>query len=328
MTRDLAECNGSRRDWIYRATATLGLSALGVPPLCDRLSNAEEPPPAAGEPERIAKIEAQAKHAGVTPIGVSRTTHFLGVGNASGPFRKQALEICEALGRVFLKHLRDRGFRVVYPDRRLMVVVLRDAISYGSLVGEAPGKDVGGHFDLDADRLVVFDFRPDQGVGGTAERINTFTLVHETAHLLTFNTGLLAADPEPAKCITEGLATYFEMWRLASKAPVGRINQPRLIAIRDALKAGEPWISTKSLMTEDALFDDPKTAQLAYGQSWLMMYHLLSSRSIWPNVVDYLADLRTNGRGGRVAMLEKHLGPIATLDDRLRTLGRDLVRGL
>ncbi|AMV39392.1 DUF1570 domain-containing protein [Planctomyces sp. SH-PL62] len=325
MTRNRPEFAASRREWLRRAsTAILLASAAG--PASSRRAIARDRASVAEEAERVAGIQAQAKKAGLAPFGYSWTEHFLGVGDAPDAFRDGALEICEALGRVFLKHLRDRGLPVDFPDERMMVVVLKDAISYGALVGEAPGKDVGGHFDLDADRLVVFDFRPEHGAGGAAERINTFTLVHETTHLLCFNTGLLALRKEPPKCVTEGLATYFEMWRRSSRVPVGGVNRPRLEAIRAASRTDEPWIELPKLLTDDALFDRPATAQLAYGQSWLLMYNLLSSRSLRPNLAAYLADLRTEAGPDRLATFEKRLGPIAAVEDRLRREARAMLR--
>lgn len=307
----------TRREWL-----ALGASTLAFGPAIGRAVAADSK-----EDARIAKIEEQAKRAGIGPFGVATTEHFLGVGNAPAGYRKEALAVCEALGRVFTKHLRDRGFRVEFPADRMTVVVLKDAISYGALMGQAPGKDVGGHYDLDADRLVVFDFRPDQAPGSGAERINTFTLVHETTHLLAFNTGLLALDRDPGKCVAEGVATYFEMWRRSVNVPVGRVNRPRLESIRDASRSEVDWIDTSRLLTEDALFDDVETAQLAYGQAWLLMYHLLTvSRSLWPRVVAWFDDMRSRS-GDRVAMLEKHLGPIGKLDENLRRLGRELARG-
>lgn len=316
MTPDRHDPDPTRRAWL-----ALGLGSLGLGSLAGRGSAAD------ADDARVAKLEEQAKKAGIGPFAASRTDHFLGVGDAPERFRKEALGVCEALGKVFVKHLKDRGFRVDFPADRMSVVVLKDSISYAALVGEAPGKDVGGHFDLDADRLVVFDFRPDQPPGTGAERINTFTLVHETTHLLSYNTGLLALDRDPGKCVAEGVATYFEMWRRTANVPVGRVNRPRLEAIRVASRSGAEWIDTARLLTEDAVFDDPGTAQLAYGQAWLLMYHLLTaSRSLWPDVVKWFDDLRAHA-DDRVATLEKHLGPVARLDEKLRRLGRELTQG-
>jgi hypothetical protein len=300
----------------------LSLGALGLGATARQAVGADS-----AEDARIAKLDQQAKKAGIAPFGVSRTDHFLGVGDAPARFRVEALGVCEALCKVFVKHLKDRGFRVELPAERMMVVILKDSGSYGALAGEAPGQDVGGHYDLDADRLVVFDFRPDQPPGSGAERINTFTLVHETTHLLSYDAGLLAFDRNPGKCVAEGVATYFEMWRKSGDVRVGRVNRPRLEAIGAATRSGVEWIDTARLLTEDALFDDPDTAQLAYGQAWLLMYHLLTaSRSLWPDVVRWFDDMRTQ-TGDRVAILEDRLGPVGKLDETLRRLARELLRG-
>lgn len=321
MDRQRTPFEFSRRQWLYQASTALGLASSGLSTPC----RAAESPAATGEDERIGKIVEKAKDAGIAPFGVSRSTHYLGVGNAPDEFRREALEVCEALGRVFVKQLRDRGFKIDYPDERMMVVILKDATSYGAFVGGVPMLNVGGHFDMDSDRLVVFDFRPDSAPG--AARTNTFALVHETTHMLSYHTGLLTLARAPGKCVSEGVATYFEMWRPSGNAPVGRINQPRLDSIRRASRQdAAEWIDTAKLLTTDVLFDEEKTAEQAYGQAWLLTYHLLSSRSLWPKVVDWFGDLRA-GSDDRVATLEKHLGPIAKLDDSLRRLGRELVRG-
>ncbi len=316
MTHDRPDLDVSRRAWISLSLAAMGLVANARPAF-----GADD-----DEDARIAGLEGRARKAGIAPLGVSRTDHFLGVGDAPPRFRDEALGVCEALGKVFVKHLRDRGFDVDFPARRMTVVILKDADSYAAMAGDAPGKAVGGHYDLDADRLVVFDFRPGRPAGSGAERINTFTLVHESTHLLSYDAGLLALDGDPGKCVAEGVAAYFEMWRKSVSAPVGRVNRPRLEAIRAATRVGGKWIDTVRLLTEDALFDDPDSAQLAYGQAWLLTYHLLTaSRSLWPDVVKWFDAMKTRS-GDRVATLEKYLGPVDKLDAALRRLGRELLR--
>ena len=45
------------------------------------------------------------------------------------------------------------------------------------------------------------------------ERVNLLALVHETTHLLCFNTGLLSRKANVPAWVSEGLATYVEIWR-------------------------------------------------------------------------------------------------------------------
>ncbi|APW60292.1 DUF1570 domain-containing protein [Paludisphaera borealis] len=319
----------TRRELLGWASASAGLAILS--------GGAQRPgagrkPESAGEADQTARVEARAKEAGLAAFRSSRTEHFLCLGNAPDSYREAALEICEALAKVFTPHLRDRGFKVATPPNRMMVVALKDAKSYEAFLGEEPGQAVGGHYDLDANRLVIFDFRPRGGdpKKAGAERLNTFTLVHETAHLLCFNTALLATDHEPPKCITEGLATYFEMWRPKARAGVGAINRPRLLAIRQAHDGNVPWIETSRLLVEDDLFDDEQTEQLAYGQSWLLVHYLLQSPTWQPKLVDYLkvlASIPPQAGADRVKTAEEHLGSLARMDERIRKEVRSLLRG-
>lgn len=281
---------------------------------------------AAGEEERIAEVRAKGEAAGLEPFRVSRAERFLGVGDAPDSFREGALEICSALGRLFLSDLRARGFKLDYPDERLMVVVLKDSRSYEALLGEAPGLDVGGHFDLNSNRLVIFDFRPGREATPGAERMNTFTLVHETVHLLSFNTGLLSLVREPPQCVAEGLATCFEMWRPRGRAGLNAINRPRLQAIRDA---DGTWIDLARLLADDALLEREDTAQLAYGQSWMLLHSLLKNRSDQPKLRAYLEEIRSPGPpADRLKTAGKHLGPLEKLDERLKRETRTLLKSL
>jgi hypothetical protein len=254
-------------------------------------------------------------------LGHSVSAHFLGVGDAPDAFRQSALRHCEALGQAFLAHFRGRGFEVDYPKTRLTVITLKDADSYAAMLGEAPGKDVGGHYDLDTNRLVIFDFRPGGGnLAAGAERVNLFTLVHETAHQLCFNTGLLDRRGDVPDCISEGLATYVELWRPGVKKAIGGINRPRL----QALVQSEDWIALADLIAADkALFRDPATAQLAYAESWALIYWLLKSRSRLPAMRDYLAALKLPTKDGtRPKVAEKALGSLSKLDRDVKAEAR------
>jgi hypothetical protein len=319
----------TRRELLGRASASAGLAILSC--------GAQRPGPSkaapADEAEQIARLQARAKKTGLGTLRMSRTEHFLCLGDAPDGYREEALTICEALGASFVSHLSDRGFKTEMPTGRMLVVALKDSKSYEAYLGDAPGEAVGGHYSLDSNRLVIFDFRPREGepeVPG-AERINTFTLVHETAHLLSFNTGLLTTDHEPPKCISEGLATYFEMWRPRARAGVGAVNLPRLMGIRNSFDAGVPWIETGRLFSEDALFDEEATYHLAYGQAWVLLHYLIQSQSWRPRLAAYLQALqKTAPQAGadRIKTAEEHLGPMDKMDERMQKATRSLLRKL
>ena len=163
----------SRRSFVLSGIA--GFVALGTRSLQAQARGA----PQEGEEAEIARVEKMAQAAGIGPFRTVRKEHFLSLGDSPASFQRDALARCEELGQAFLTHFRTRGFKVDYPPRRLTIIALKDESSYAALLGEAPGKDVGGHFDLETNRLVIFDFRPQ--ATGTRDRRRAREPVHARA---------------------------------------------------------------------------------------------------------------------------------------------------
>ena len=281
-----------------------------------------------GEAQEIALVQAAAGKAGLEPFSHGRSDHFLALGDADDRFRNDALRICESLATDFLKHFRDKGFKLALPAHRLIVITLKNDISYQAYAGtEEPEVPVGGHYDLDTNRLVMFDFRPNgQGPAAVAnpERVNLLALVHETTHLLCFNTGLLSRKGNVPDWISEGLATYAELWR-KKQTPIGGPNRPWLTHLRNVRITDKPWIPIPALVSSDQSFDDDKTLRLAYAESWLLVHYLMKEPQL-PKFRAYLASLPAEATASeRVEYFEKHFGPVETLD---RELGRELSREL
>jgi hypothetical protein len=292
---------------------------------CCRLLAAQKQRPEAepNETDEIRQVEDKAKKAGLGPLRHARSDHFLAVGDAAESFQREALRRCEELGQAFLVHFRGRGFSVEYPAARLTIIALKDQKSYAALLGEAPGKSVGGHYDLLTNRLVIFDFRPGQDeLEVQAQRVNLFTLVHETAHQLSYNTGILDRTGDMPVCISEGMATYVEMWRPGGKSPIGQVNRPRLEALRQA----ENWIPIRDLLSDDKAFE-PETEQLAYAESWLLFHHLLKSNSWQPRLRDYLSRAHAAKDAAELARIaEQTLGPLDRLDREVKNDARSYLR--
>jgi hypothetical protein len=307
----------SRRSWL--AGVLLGAVANSALP---RVGWTMQSKDGANEADEISAVQALAKKAGLGPFSVSPTEHFLGMGDAPGPFRVKALEICESLSAAFLPHFREKGFKLDMPAQRLTVITLKDNESYRAFLGEDPGQMVGGHYDLDSNRLVMFDFRPTMDeidLQANPDRVNLLTLVHETTHLLCFNTGLLSRQSDVPDWVSEGLGTYVELWQKIKKpaTPIGTVNRPWLLSLR----ADPRWIAIPDLVADDKTFWDVKTQQLSYGESWLMVHYLMKTPAQLPKFRSYVAGLPPQGQGtptNRVAHAEKHLGSLVKLDRDLR----------
>ena len=191
------------------------------------------------------EIEALARKAGLPPFRSSRTEHYLGIGDAPDRYREQALADRQGVGDRLPEAFPRQGFRRHVARAPADGRDPREPGLLRGVPGEDPGPVVGGHYDLDTNRLVIFDFRPDAAnLAADPERVNTLTLIHEATHQLTFNTGLLNRLGDVPLCLSEGLAMY---WRsLAPRRPpaAGGDQPPRLRALaRPATRPrpGFPW---------------------------------------------------------------------------------------
>jgi hypothetical protein len=295
----------TRRHWLL---GTLAVGALGG------TARADDP--------RIVEIRARARKADMQGFDEAESTHFVAIGDTTRAFRVEALGICEAVATEYFKLFTDKGFPLAWPKEKMVVVVLLGPKSYAMFEGEVLGDTTGGHFDLNANRLVMFDFR---GPGSNArapipEQDNTLALVHETIHQLTFNTGLLDLKNPPPKCISEGLATFGETWTPKRKHKIGEKNARRLLGLTLATRDGGTWIPLVDLIADDKLVDDAKTEQIAYAESWLFVNKVLRERTLLPKFRDLLAAYREHPEPSRrVELAAEHLGDLGKLDREIRS---------
>ena len=272
------------------------------------------------------EVEAIAVKAGLGAFGRTETAHFLAIGDASSDYRAEALNASEKMAKDFLDDFALKGFAdLAYPKRRMTVVILADAKSYAAYTGEKTNLAIGGHFELDTNRLVTFDFRGNQAqVGAAAERINSFILFHETSHQLTFNVGLLSLKADIPLCVSEGLATYGEVWRPNGHGRVGQVNKDRLEGIPStARRLRESWLPLPRLIADDELLRVEKTQQMAYAQSWILIHSHLKNPEKRPRLRAYLAAINTRRDArSRLEDAKTHLGDLTKLDAEMRLYAR------
>jgi hypothetical protein len=310
----------TRRQWICASAAMLALGG-GLEGFAQEARSVDG---AAGaqstndkdEEREIAEVRVKGGRAGLDRFSAVRSDHFLAIGDASERFSREALDICEKLSAAYLSEFTAKGFSVKLPDHRLTVVILKDHDSYSSYAGEAVASNVGGHYDVETNRLVVFDFRPKaQDLEAAATRVNLLSLVHEATHLLCFNTGLLSRQSDFPDCISEGIATYTELWRRSDKLKLGGSHPYRKLALKNAGETDLRWIKIARLFTNDDLFSDQDTEQLAYAESWLLVHYYMHTPAQLPKFREYLNRLKTaTDQSKRRQLAEECLGPLDKLD--------------
>ena len=296
----------SRRRWLAGAAA---FGAFGAsPPFADR--------PA------LEAIRARGRKAAMEGFDESETDHYVAIGDAPGKFREEALAICESVAADYRKHFADKGFDFAWPGEKLRVVTLLGPKSYAKFEGGFVDDAIGGHFDLEENRLVMFDFR---GPGSNPkaaipEQDNTLALVHETIHQLTFNTGLLDLKADIPLCISEGLATYGETWSPRRKSGLGAVNARRRRGLELGRQQGIKWIPIATLMAEDKLLNDERLQQVAYAESWMLVARLMKDQARLPQFREYLAALRQRPDGARrMEIATASFGDLEKLDKEVRS---------
>ena len=307
-SESLLEASVSRRGALCgMAVLTLGL-----------LGGDDAKDPRSTDPD-VETILEQAKKAGLKKFTISRSLHYLGIGDAPPAFRQTGLKLCESLATTFQKHFKERGFDLKLPEERMTVVILSGPKAYAAFCDEPIGESEGGRYDIEANRLVMFDFQQDAArKGANVARMNTFSLVHEAMHQLTFATGLLSRQSDIPVAISEGLATYGELWQNRDQK-IGQVNSLRLKAMGSDLAAN--WIPLEKLLTDDGLFTDPKTEQVAYAEAWLLVHTLIEARTgDWKGKLrDYLTLIHDRKDGSkRLGDAEEAFGHLDVLDRELK----------
>jgi hypothetical protein len=311
----------TRRGWL-KAAAGVGAIAVCRPVLgADTDTDAE-----------AAEIEAQARKARLGPFRSTTTERYFGIGDAPDDHRNQALKWAAALADTYLQVFQEKGFHVAFPPRHLTVLTLKDKASYLAFGGD-PDTIAGGHYNLETNRLVIFDFRGGNNLpkGANLERINGVALSHEAMHQLTFNTGLLERQGDVPLAISEGLGMYAELWRPDGRTVLGMINRLRLQVLVDRakqdLRQGEIWIPLATLLTRDDLFDDPANRQLAYAEAWVLVHYLIRNPGALPKFRAYLDAIRPrHDASQRLADAKAHLGDLERLNTTLRKEAKRLIQ--
>ena len=225
---------------------------------------------------------------------------------------RNALTICESLAEAFLSHFRERGFKLALPPRS------HDGHHpQGRRVLSVPAgrqrraRLVGGHYDLETNRLVVFDFRAHQEeLGANPELVNLFTLIHEAIHMLCLQYG--HAHPANGRpCLHQRRAGDLRRAVALEGQGKDRRHQRRTAEGLDRrTRLGASWIPIADLLANDAClkrmtqrrWPTPKPG------SWCTT---CSSGESLPRFRAYLAKLpESRRRGRRLKFAEAELGSL------------------
>ena len=151
--------------------------------------------------------------------------------------------------------------------------------------------------------------------------------MHEVAHQLSFNGGLLERDGDVPVWLAEGLACYCESTTNSAWQGVGEPNPMRVGTLAAQVRNKGQLFSLKSLIQSDDWLRHSTTAgqvALGYAQSWALFRLLMEEKPT--ELRRYLDLIRTRRTpDGRLDDFVTAFGGFAKLDARYREYIHEIV---
>jgi Protein of unknown function (DUF1570) len=301
-----------RRAWLAGALA----GCLGTPAGAEDETDEEE----------IRTIEERALKAGLRPFRTKRSKHFLAVGNAPDDYLRILLIDCEMVALDYMEHYQDKGFKVAFPDERMIAIGLEDERAFSRFLrGLFRGQvspAVVGVYHQESNWLVVQDYRhaPRTRRDLPVWADNLYLLAHEATHQLTFNTGLLNRHGDTPRCIGEGLAMYGEYRRPNVRMAPGQISTRRLHDLAH-YQRGVGWYPVAKLLRDDGWWvaGDGAKLVLCYAESWLLVHYMIQDPTRLPTFRSYLEAIsERKDADSRLDDARSHWGDLGQLDKDLK----------
>lgn len=219
-------------------------------------------------------------------FGIQQTDHFVICTNASPAFTTYCADLLELVYQKYFEFFDGSSVTVTPPSRPLPVVLFRrEELLKDHATKQHPEttfESVPGYYSVRFNQIYIADVS-----SGTArhrrellrllkKRLrHTETIVHETVHLLGYNSGLHVRMADNPLWFTEGLAAWFEpasgRGNLLWTGP-GRPNPVYVNHLKRRLRGRPELASFQALLQDDELFQNQDTVADAYAVSWAVTY--------------------------------------------------------
>jgi hypothetical protein len=284
--------------------------------------------------------------------------HFVAITNALDDYTEDRLNNCETIYSLFFDHFRAKGFTVREPAGKLMVAVFDTQDGFEAYLGTKMPAAITGIYHRGTNRLVVYDYATNrallamqragqqqankiagglirQRVLGSVNRqvkehredANIGTIMHEVAHQISFNGGLLNREGDVACWLAEGLATYCESTANGAWQGIGEPNPQRVGSLAPIARGQAPFLPLKDLVGSDDWIRKAKTTEpvlQGYAQSWALFHLLMEER---PQALRKYLELIYTRRtpDNRLADFVECFGDLTKLEARYQRYVRQLV---
>jgi hypothetical protein len=257
----------------------------------------------------------------LAPLVRYDTKHFTALSNADENFTETRLRNCELLYGLFYDHFRRKGFALNAPPVKLVAVMFDSQTGFETYLSERMSPLITGLYHIPTNRLVMYDYGQNQSFLAQKEeaeragrqirldlerqhymeglhrraqdfrtRANVGTLMHEVAHQLSFNSGMLNRNGDVPLWLAEGLACYCEATANGAWQGIGELDPERLSALAAAVKDKRPFVPLRDLIESDHWLKTRTVKDkvlLGYGQAWALFRMLMERQPA--NVRTYMA---------------------------------------
>jgi hypothetical protein len=237
--------------------------------------------------------------------------HFLALSNADPAQTEYRLDSCETIHALFFKHFRKRGFEVRVPPEKLMVAVFNTQAGFEAYLNQT-NTAVTGVYHPGTNRLVVYDYATNRHLKDSERRLeqeakrgasdmdrtrrsvavgrwvrdhrddtNLSTMMHEVAHQLSFNGGLLERKGDVPVWLAEGLAVYCESTVAGAWQGLGEPNPRRASVLAGPARGTGAFLPLRALVENDNWIRKATRVNavlLGYSQSWALFRMLMEDR--------------------------------------------------
>jgi hypothetical protein len=315
------------------------------------------PPPAANAEEFTAAMRRLEREHRLPRFRRHSSTHFLAMSNADRTQSADWLNHCETIYRSFYRHFRRRGFDLQPPADKLLVAIFSTQAGFEAYLGQRLSSAVTGVYHLPSNRLMVYDYATNRAFtegkkrldaearrGSDVERewkivafgrfvrdrredINLSTMMHEVAHQLSFNSGLMNRKADVPVWLAEGLAVYCESTTGGAWQGIGEPNSRRAAVLASPARGQGKFIPLRELVASDDWIRRATRVEpvvLGYSQSWALFRLLMQERP--RKLKAYLKAIYTRHTPEqRLGDFVAAFGSLARLERRYREYMREIV---
>lgn len=223
---------------------------------------------------------------------IHRTENFVVCSDSSQIYTQFVGRLLEKVVDEYQEFFAKSGLSLTALPQQLPVIIFRNATTFQEFANaQHPGtdfSDVPGYYSVEHNQTLIAAVSGDREFRSRGALLRALkknlrhveTIVHETVHQLTFNTGVMVRYADNPVWLSEGLSVYFEhasdRGSLLWSRP-GGINRIHLPGFNATAQEDRLRLPLNVLCGTDETFQSAQQLADSYAESWALVYYLLQN---------------------------------------------------